>query len=171
MTDIATTWDAGRGLSDWRRSLPQQVVWTDEAGNSIVDQDGRPVSTQFTPGDGLALGDDLLTAVLISLFTDAEADTDDAILDGSGDPRGWWAGAIGSKIWLRARSKATPLVLALVKNDIERALAWLIEDDVAAAVSVETEWTRTGLLGARVVISRNDGTRRALAFGRVWENT
>ncbi len=108
--------------------------------------------------------------MLISLFTDAEAGVDDAILDGSADPRGWWGGPIGSKIWLRTRSKATPLVLALVKNDIEQALAWLIEDDVAAMIDVETEWTRPGLLGARVVIRRVDGTRRALAFGRVWEN-
>ncbi len=170
MTDIATTWDAGRGLADWRRSLPSQVVWTDEHGNSIVDQAGRPVSTQFTPGEGLAIGDDLLTAVLISIFTDAEAGVDDAIADGSDDPRGWWAGPIGSKIWLRTRSKATPLTLALVKSDIEQALAWLIEDDVAASIDVETEWTRPGLLGARVEFRRNDGTRRAFAFGRVWEN-
>lgn len=170
MTDIATTWDVGRGTADWRRSLPEQLTWTDEVGNSIIDENGSPVSSQFTPGEGLAIGDDLLTAVLISLFTDAQAGDDDAIQDGSGDPRGWWAGPIGSKIWLRVRSKATLLTLALVKNDVAQALAWLIEDDVVAAIDVDTEWTRPGLLGTRVIIRRNDGTRRALAFGRVWEN-
>lgn len=171
MADIATRWNIGTGLGDWGLSVPDQLIWTDENGNSIVDENGRPVSARFTPGDGLAIGDDLLTALLISLFSDAEAGPDDVIPDGSGDPRGWWAGQIGSKLWLRLRSKAAPLVLAQVKNDIEQALAWLIEDEVVASVEVTTEWTRPGLLGALVLLRRTDGTRRALGFSRLWENS
>lgn len=169
MTDIATCWNTTAGVGDFTLSLAQQILWTDEDGNSVVDELGKPVSAVFTPGSGLLVGDELLTAVLISLFTDAQADGDDLIPDGSDDPRGWWAGGIGSKIWLRLRSRATPLVLAQVKNDIEQALAWLIEDGVVTAIEVLTEWTRPRLLGARVVLRRSDGTRRALQFSRLWE--
>lgn len=169
MTDLATRWDSATGAGDLGLSLPQQLIWTDEHGNSVLDLAGRPVAASFTAGTGLAVGDDLLTAVLISLFTDGAADPDDAIPDGSDDPRGWWGGEIGSKLWLRMRSKATLSALALVRRDIEQALAWLVEDNVAARVDVATEWTRPRLLGARVLILRADGTRRALAFAQDWE--
>ena len=171
MSDIALRWDIGAGRADFALSLADQLIWTDEAGNSVIDQNGRPVASTFTPGDGLAMGDELLSALIISLFTDAEASADDVITDGSGDPRGWWGGPIGSKIWLRARSKATPSTLALVKNDIEQALAWLITDDIVARIDVATEWTRPAMLGASVFLMRQDGTRRSLAFSRLWETT
>jgi phage gp46-like protein len=170
MSDIVTQWNVAEGIGDWVASAPNQVIWTDQNGNSIVDQNGLPIDSIFTAGQGLLYGDDLMTAVLISIFTDATAGDDDAIPDGSDDPRGWWAGQIGSKIWLRLRSKATDLTLALVKQDIRDALAWLIDDSVAASIDVETAWVRRGLLGATVLILRNDGTRRALAFSHLWEN-
>jgi phage gp46-like protein len=169
MSDIATRWDAGAGSGDWALSIAQSLIWTDERGNSIVDEAGQPVAAEFTPGSGLVVGDELLTAVLISLFTDAQADPNDTIPDGTDDPRGWWAGPIGSKLWLRLRSRATPETAALIQHDIEQALAWLIEDDVAAAVEVTTEWTRPTMLGVRVVIRRTNGDVRALAFSHLWE--
>lgn len=170
MTDLGTRWDSATGTGDLALALPKQLLWTDGAGKSVNDQAGHPVAASFTPGAGLVVGDDLLTAVLISLFTDAQADADDRIIDGSDDPRGWWGGAIGSKLWLRARAKPTSITLALAQRDIEQALAWLIEDDVAARVDVTTEWTRPGMLGARVEILRADGNRRALAFAQDWES-
>src|SRR4051812_18257550 len=124
--DIATLWDTATGAGDWVLDPGSSTIWTDENGNSIVDENGQPVSSEFIAGSGLVSGCDLVTAVLISLFTDAAADTDDAIPDGSGDPRGWWAGAIGSKLWLRQREKATQTLLALVRDDCERALAWMV---------------------------------------------
>jgi phage gp46-like protein len=123
-------------------------------------------------GPDLASGDDLASAVLISLFTDARAAADDVIPDGSGDPRGWWAdgdpeGPIGSKLWLRLRSKITQDTLNLVKGDIAQALAWLIEDQVASRVTVMTEWTTPTLLGASVVIDQGDQVSQ-LGFTFAW---
>lgn len=140
MSDIATLWKADAGVGDW----------------------------MAVTGDLLS-GDELLTALLISLFSDAQAGRNDVIPDGSGDPRGWWAGPIGSRIWLRSRSRQSAVVLALVKSDIADALAWLVADGVAAAVDVTTEWTRPGMLGAEVVIRRRDGRRAALRFSSLWE--
>lgn len=170
MSDITTTWDVASGTGDWSLDITQSSFWTDENGNSILDDRGQPIDAFFVQGEGLVSGSDLVTSVLISLFTDAQAGTDDVISDGSGDPRGWWGGAIGSKLWLRERSKQTATVLALVKNDIEQALAWMITDGIVAAIEVTTEWTRPGMLGALVVLKRSDGARAAMNFSRLWES-
>ena len=169
MADIATIWNVDQAVGDWALSPSSWPIWVDEQGNSIHDERGRVVGNDFIPGDGLVSGQDLYTAVLISLFSDAEAAPDDVIPDGSGDPRGWWGGTIGSKLWLRARSKATPTLLALVKADIAQALQWLIDDDVVAAIDVTTEFTRPSMLGARIILRRRDGARAALSFSRLWE--
>ena len=169
MTDITTTWSADDGTGDWSLDISQTSFWTDENGNSILDEAGQPIDSIFVAGEGLVSGSDLITSLLISLFSDASADFDDAIPDGSGDPRGWWGGVIGSKLWLRERSKQTSTTLALVKNDIERALAWMVDDGVVASIDVTTEWTQPGTLGARVLLNRVDGARVAVKFTNLWE--
>lgn len=118
-------------------------------------------------------GDDLATAAAISLLSDATAGQDDVIPDGD-DPRGWWgdtgrAGPIGSRIWLRLRAKQTDALLVLVKADIADALAWMIDDGVAARIEVVTEWARPGMLGAQVTIARRDGGEAALNFAWAWK--
>ncbi|MGZ3272371.1 MAG: phage GP46 family protein [Caulobacteraceae bacterium] len=146
MPDIATVWSPADGRGDW-----------------IMD------------GADLRSGADLETAVLISLFTDRQADPDDLIPDGSADPRGWWGDLdedrpIGSKIWLRLRSKQTQATLDVVRDDILQALQWLLDDLVASAIDVTTEWVRTGpagLLGATVTISRDQGDE-TLHFAWAW---
>ena len=169
MADIATRWDTASGTGDWTAEAAQQIIWTDELGNSIRDEHGHPVGVSFSSGTGLVSGSDLYTAVLISLFSDAEASVDDAIPDGSTDPRGWWAGLIGSKLWLRARSKATATLPALIRDDIIQALAWMIEDQVVAGVDVTVAYERPTMIAARIVLRRRDGARAALRFSSLWE--
>lgn len=170
MTDIATSWDVGLAAGDWTLSTPSWPLWVDEHGNSIRDQVGRPIANAFIPATGLVDDQDLYTAVLISMFTDAAASADDVIPDGSGDPRGWWGdAAIGSKLWLLARSKATPDIPAKVRTCIADALQWLVDDGVVAAIDITTEWTKPNMLGAQVIFRRQDGTRAALNFSRLWE--
>lgn len=173
MADIATIWTPLAGVGDWALSVGRSNVIVDHLGTSIVDQGGRPLLAgehAFDGGTGLVDNQDLQTAVLISLFTDAQAGPDDVIADGSNDPRGWWAGPIGSKLWLRERSKALPTLPALIQSDIEQALQWLIDDGVAAAVIVTAEYQDAKTIAAQVEIRRVDGTRFALRFARVWEN-
>ena len=64
-----------------------------------------------------ACGDDLITALTVSLFTDRRAADDDELLDGSDDRRGWWgdnaAAPLGSRLWMLERSKRTQQTLQL----------------------------------------------------------
>lgn len=171
MPDIATRWDADSGTGDWTIDAAVQLVWIDEHGNSIRDEHGEAIGASFSPGKGLVTGADLQTAALISLFTDAEAGPDDVIPDGTTDPRGWWAGPIGSKLWLRSRSKATATLPALIKDDIEQALAWMIDDQVVAAIDVAVEYATTAMITAQVLFRRSNGARAALRFSRLWERS
>lgn len=148
MSDIITVWNPTLGLGDW--VLP-----------GLTDAADLPESSEQS---------DLATAVLISLFSDATADDDDVAPDGAQDPRGWWAGPIGSKIWLRMRAKKTAALLAIVQADIVDALQWLIEDGVASSIDVLTEWTPPSMLGAQVTITRATGASENLKFAWAWKD-
>jgi phage gp46-like protein len=107
-------------------------------------------------GADLARGTDLVTAVLISLFTDRAAHPDDVIPDGSQDPRGFWNDdpqyLIGSRLWLLDRAKKTDATLSLAQGYIEEALQWLKDDGVASDIELTLTWSRRGTLSAQIVV-------------------
>jgi phage gp46-like protein len=144
MSDITTFWDVSNARGDWQLS-----------------------------GAALASGDDLTTAVLISLFTDRRARDDDTLPDGSTDRRGWWGdldqdSPIGSRLWLLSRSKLTPAVARSAKDYISEALRWLLDDGAAAAVNVATSIVLPNRLYATVEVLRVDGSRQAMNFNWAW---
>jgi phage gp46-like protein len=144
MSDISTFWDTSRSVGDWQLQ-----------------------------GAALASGNDLSTAVLISLFTDRLANPDDIIPDGTDDPRGWWGNAgqealIGSRLWLLARSKLTEEIASRARDYAAEALRWLQDDDVVADIEITTAITPPAMLGMQIVITEPDGKRAALNFSWIW---
>lgn len=144
MSDITTTWLVETGVGDW----------------SIA-------------GGALASGDDLASAVLISLFTDRAAGDDDVPPDGSDDRRGWWGDegedvSIGSHLWLLDRSRLSTDVANTARIYMEDALKWLIDDEVATAVTVATSIHGASRLDAVVLITRRDGTTAQLRYNWAW---
>ena len=122
-------------------------------------------------GAQLQSGNDLATAVLISLFTDRQARADDVIPDGTTDRRGWWADGdvlIGSRLWLLDRSKQTTETLNRAYDYITEALQWMIDDGVVMQFGVNVQWMNPGQLGANVVAYRSDGTNSAMNYGWAW---
>lgn len=123
-------------------------------------------------GKGLRTGDDLITALTVSLFTDRRAADDDELLDGSDDRRGWWgdnaAAPLGSRLWMLERSKRTQQTLQLARDYIAEALQWLIDDGVVSAFDITVEWLPGSQLSALVTAHRNDGTREANSFTWAW---
>lgn len=125
----------------------------------------------------LAKEGSLYTAVVLSLFLDARAKEDDVIPDGTSDRRGWWGDAyttasgdsIGSRLWLLSREKQLGPVLARAKEYAEEALAWLVTDGAAKAVTVTASIPQQGVLGLLVQIARPDGTRLEYLFNNLWE--
>jgi phage gp46-like protein len=144
MADITTVWDVMRSRGDWVIS-----------------------------GADLLSGDDLSSAILISAFTDRTALPDDAIPDGTTDPRGWWGDIsqlypIGSRLWLLDRAKQTNETLRRAYDYLTECLQWLIDDGVVARFDIQVEWTRQSMLGALIIARRNDGTTQATAFAWAW---
>lgn len=133
-----------------------------------IGLDGKNLSTD--PG--------LETAVVISLFTDRRAENDDTLPDWSGDRRGWWADAyseyendrIGSRLWQLAREKTLPAVLERAKEYAREALAWMIEDGLAAEVMVEAERGRGDILGLSIDIIKPSGELVNFIYQDIWES-
>lgn len=144
MSDISSFWDVERLAADWR--------------------EGR--------GD-LVSGDDLQTAIIISLFTDRVARDDDDI-DGD-DRRGWWGDAdeendIGSRLWLLRRQKLTQAVAQKAEDYSREALRWLVTDGVVSSFSVATQIVYPRRLNMVIRYQRpGNGNDTDMRFFWVWE--
>ncbi|MES2170569.1 MAG: phage GP46 family protein [Actinomycetota bacterium] len=147
--DIALVWDVGIGSADL----------------TMIDSD-------------IASDMGLVTAVLLSLFVDRRAESDD--VPPSGDPsdrRGWWADEfatverdlIGSRLWLLDRSKLTPDTGRSAETYIREALAWMIEDRVVSAVDVQITIEAQRML-MTVGLQRPGRDRISLRFAQVWDH-
>jgi phage gp46-like protein len=146
MPDIQTVWTPLQGRGDW------QVAGAD-----------------------LASGHDLATAVLISLFSDAKADPDDVIPDGSHNPRGWWGDAfrgqpLGSKLWLLDRAKQTEATRLAAEDHAATALQWLVDDGIAESVTVAASWDKPGFLALLVTITEPDGRKAVFNYQWAWKD-
>lgn len=124
---------------------------------------------QLAGGD-LMSDDSLLTAVVISLFTNRLAEPGDELPAGETDRQGWWADAtlptlktgggkdrIGSRLWLLKREKQLPSVLARAREYAEEALAWLVADGHVLAVAVEATAPARGVLLLEVRLTLRQG--------------
>lgn len=144
------------------------LVWSNETGTadlSMIDLD-------------LASDRGLMTAMVISLFTDRRAETDDVPPSGdTKDRRGWWADRfadvegdlIGSRLWLLDRAKRTKETELRAKEYALEAWAWLIEDRVVESVDVTVEVTAKDLIFAGA-LNRPGRDPVTFRFAHTWEH-
>ena len=97
--------------------------------------------------------DKLISAVIISIFTDARANDEEfkEVQDWELSKRGYWADQLdgvktGSKLWLLKRAPRDQDTLERAKSYTKEALSWLIEDDLAESLEVETSYEQDDLL-------------------------
>jgi phage gp46-like protein len=144
--DIRILWDNVQGLGDW--------------GYAIGD---------------LLTGQDLETACLTSLFSDALATPDFVPTDGTTDRRGWWADTyldvpLGSNLWQLDRAKTTRANLGLARNTAQRALQWLVDDGVAQSLNVDAQWVSPTMLGLIIRLSQPNGPQTKFMFLWAWQS-
>ncbi len=146
LTDIAIVWDSVNARGDWT----------------------------ITNG-GIATGPDIISAVLVSLFTDRRASDDFTPPDGTGDRRGWWADTyedslIGSRLWQLARAKkaGSTSLLREAEDYCREALQWLLDDGVAATISVATRWINGTTMGIRIMITEPSGAATTFDYAWAW---
>ncbi|MBI0004927.1 phage GP46 family protein [Gilliamella sp. W8126] len=86
-------------------------------------------------------GNEILTNIIASLFTDTRANEDDILPSGGIDKRGWWGDSfsnkkIGSKLWLLSREKQLSSVLKRAQEYAEESLQWMIKERLIKSVTV-----------------------------------
>lgn len=150
------------------------------AGDILIQWDNTNAVGDWMIADGdLQTGQGLETACLVSLFTDKLATPDFVPTDGTSDRRGWWADPyndqpLGSNLWQLDRAKKTRDTLGLARRYAQDALAWLVEDGVAASVVVDTRWLGDAIgstmLGIAIAITKPDGSMTRFVFGWAWDN-
>lgn len=141
---------------------------------SLVFKNGL-IDLDFENGSSL-VDDGLRTAVIISLFSDRRADVTDILPDGE-DRRGWWGDAypsvagdrIGSRLWLNDRAKQMASVLRKDETYVKEALAWMIEDGVAAGVAVKAANPASGVRAIHISITKPSGAVVEFKFDNYWE--
>jgi phage gp46-like protein len=129
--------------------------------------DGVAINTGMHPPD------QLVRAVMASLFTWRRAHADDPI---DGDAYGWWADSwpvvdgdrIGSRLWLLSRRRLDDQVVGEARDYCIEALQWLLDDKVASTVEVWTAREGREALSIKTRITRSDGRISDLRFDDVW---
>lgn len=131
-----------------------------------LDQDGGTgeFDISIAPGGDFETVNDLSTALLVALLTDARADETQVAVPEL--RRGWIGNAVppieefelGSLLWLVDTAKATQGTMTIAASFARDALQWLLDEDIAADVQVDGEITgpREGRL--TITITSPDGT-------------
>lgn len=135
MADITLAWNSATNHADWVQN-----------------------------GAVLETGNDIVSAIIISIFSDRRAEPGDVIPDDSNDPRGWWADddvPIGSRMWLLRRAKQTMTTLQLAYDYLAESLQWMIDDGVVGRFDIQMQWVRRGMLGAQITAWSPTGVQLA----------
>ena len=153
---------------------PDNLPPANTQGDILIAWDNTQALGDWVLAEGdLETGQDLETACLVSLFSDALAAPDFVPTDGTTDRRGWWADyyedrPLGSSLWQLDRAHQTRNTLGLARRYALDALQWLIDDGVAARVLCDTSWLGRNLIGIAIAIVKPDGTVSRFMFGWAW---
>lgn len=120
----------------------------------------------------LTSGSDMYTAVIISLFTDGLARSDDQH-DGT-DRRGWWGDSgsemtIGSRLWLLNREKLTRDVAMRAEQYAEEALLWMKTDGMVREIEATAQIVFPARLNLIIQYLPPDGDWQEFKFFWLWE--
>lgn len=122
---------------------PPDIVWDGYRGDfALVTADNHG------PAGGLRSGQQLATAVLMLLFTDARAAPEDIRFEHAGDRRGWVGDGfdlapgeteLGSRLWLYRRHELTDETARLIEDEALRALQPLIDQQAVVTINARAE--------------------------------
>ena len=143
---------------------------------TLYDEQIAHCDWEIAEGD-LKKGDDLQTAILISLFTDRLANADDEYEDNNDNDnrRGWWGDLdsdyrIGSRFWLLRRKKLTKEVAIKAEQYAKEALKWLVDDGIVKFIELESSIRYPDRLYLKITYIRPDkDSKELLQFYWVWE--
>lgn len=118
----------------------------------------------------LAADNGLATGVLISLFSDARAPSESILPPGEKSLRGWWGDLdttekTGSLLWLINREKTISEVAERAREYCEECLRWVLDEQIAERITVETTLIKPQSLQIKILIER--GTAKKYSY--LWD--
>ncbi len=130
------------------------ILWSDAGHGYLAVED-----------DDILQDVGMRTAVTISLFTDAQADSHDRLPDNEKSRRGYWGDClpvpgtddmdrIGSKLWLLRREKQLREVFNLAEEYARASLQWMLRYKIASKIDVRAVNLRPGWLVLEIGIHR-----------------
>lgn len=142
---------------------------------SFKRRNGQRMDITISGGD-VVLGDDLETAVSLSIFTNARASDPVLDINALSQNQGWWGDVhrdspLGSLFWQYRRSKKTATVLELVRVTLKESLEWLVEDGVAESVLVQTKWDEygDGRMNLKIDVKKPTGGSSSFEYQFAWD--
>lgn len=129
----------------------------------------------FIVNEDIETGDDIETAIIISLFTWRRANPDDK-LDPGQSRFGWFGDKIGgndkfplgSRLYLLARKTITPQTMREAEEFASEALKWMVEDKVVSSISCTAERVSNERVDLKITYTR-DGTTKEKRFNDLWQ--
>lgn len=120
--------------------------------------------------------DELVQALLISLFSWRKSNSDDGVA--IPNRQGWWGDTfsettgdkIGSRLWLLQREKLTNEVVQRAQYYAKEALQWLIDDALAIDVQVDATKVDSTLNLTIQIIKASDQKSIEARFQDLWSS-
>lgn len=140
--------------------MPVSMFWDNEQQRGDVL---RALDANGNETNVVLEGDGLVTSSLISTFTDGLAAPEDLIPDGSDNRRGWWGDAflrpsgdtIGGRVWVVTdQGKLTTSEERKLREATADAHRWMLDDNVAESVNVQSQILAPGVVGLKVQITK-----------------
>lgn len=146
------------------------------ADKNIVWNTAQGVGDYAVANGDMGYGNDLLTSVIISLFTNRRLP--DEVKRHDDYRGGWWGDAystrlIGSRLWLLNRAKKTDSTSLLVqaKDYCNEALQWLIDDGVVKTIETDTHWLTDNAMEIDVGLTEPQATvKNQFRFAWAWDH-
>lgn len=149
-------------------SAPPPLPLPEQAGVDVLLRIGAQADAVLGERD-LLHDPGLVTAVLVSLFTDRRLPADMPASDDFGR-RGSWSESLedpeGSLLWTLTREKRVPETLRRAELYVREALAWMVEDQILERVSARAVYEGE-LMVLRVDLVRGRATR----WDHLWQGT
>ncbi|MGD2215152.1 MAG: phage GP46 family protein [Gemmatimonadales bacterium] len=152
---------------------------TNETKISRVYADGLESGHAIFPPPDDWSGESLIeleAAVVVSLFTDRRIEPQE-LLSGDEDRRGWWGDSFpetvgdgwGSRLWLGDRALLVDGTPERLRQYVEDALAWLVQDGVATEVVADVRREGSAIsLGVEIRRGRSEDPD-VLRYAYAWE--
>jgi phage gp46-like protein len=142
--------------------------------DALLNNDKGYYDFSLENGD-FKLTNGLETALFMSIFCEKRAAPSE--MPAPETRRGWWGNTvlgygnyeIGSKLWLLEQARKDNIVLGLSKTYVADGLQWLLEDNYAKNITINTSFIVDGIeIQIDIAISQNKTISNSFQF---WQNT